>query len=91
MAFMFNIQPKRNNIGYTFNGVEFGEKNIQITLYGQQMIIGSEDTYYIPDKTRPDSHPPPVQLWLCGDTYFKVSLNGLEYFLSGAPSEFQAK
>ena len=90
-AFMFNIQLERNHAGYTFDGVDFGEKNVQVSIYGQPMITGEHDTYYIPDPSRPDSHPPPVQLWVCRDTYFKVSLDGLEYVRTGSPPELQAK
>ena len=35
-------------------------------------------------------NPPPPQIWLCRDTYFVASVDGLQYVANGSPEGSQA-
>ena len=88
-SFMFNVQCERNNAGYTFDGFDSNGQNVPIQLKGNPIYTGVNDTYYNvnADCTQ---HPPPPQIWLCRDTYFIASTNGLQYVGKGSPEGSQA-
>ena len=88
-SFMFNVQCERNNAGYTFDGFDSEGQNIPIQLKGNPIYTGSNDTYYNVN-AEGTQHPPPPQIWLCRDTYFKASVNGLQYVNTGSPEGSQA-
>ena len=77
-SFVFNIQTERANGGYVYDGLDGGFGNIQVQVNGQPIYSGINDTYYNVN-AEGTIHPPPTQLWLTRDTYFKMSLEGLEY------------
>ena len=77
-SFMWNIQCERNNAGYTFDGIDSQGQNIPIQIKGQPIHSGANDTYYNVDKDG-TQHPPPPQIWLCRDTYFLLSKDGVVY------------
>jgi len=83
-SFMWNVQTERNNAGYTFDGIDSNGQNIPIQLKGQPLYSGSNDTYYNVDPAG-TIHPPPPQIWLCRDTYFLVSTNGVVYEAFSTP------
>jgi hypothetical protein len=83
-SFMWNVQCERNNAGYTFDGIDSEGQNIQIQIRGQPIYTGINDTYYNVDASG-TVHPPPPQLWLCRDTYFLVSTQGVRYVAFGTP------
>lgn len=83
-SFMWNVQCERNNAGYTFDGFDSNGQNIPIQIRGQPIYSGANDTYYNVDAAG-TIHPPPPQIWLCRDTYFLVSTNGVEYVATGTP------
>lgn len=87
-SFLWNVQTERNNAGYTFDGIDSDGANIPIQIKGQPIFTGSNDTYYNVDKAG-TQHPPPPQIWLCRDTYFLVSTNGVKYVSFGTPPEKQ--
>ena len=88
-SFMFNVQCERNNAGYTFDGFDSNGQNIPIQLKGNPIYTGVNDTYYNVDPEG-TQHPPPPQIWLCRDTYFIASVNGLQYMKDGCPEGSQA-
>ena len=88
-SFMFNVQCERNNAGYTFDGFDSNGQNVPIQLKGNPIYTGSNDTYYNVDENG-TAHPPPPQIWLCRDTYFIASTNGLQYVGKGSPEGSQA-
>ena len=77
-SFMWNIQCERNNAGYTYDGIDSNGQNIPIQIKGQPIYTGINDTYYNVNKEG-THHPPPPQIWLCRDTYFLVSTQGVRY------------
>ena len=77
-SFMWNIQCERNNAGYTFDGIDSQGQNIPIQIKGQPIHSGANDTYYNVDAAG-TRHPPPPQIWLCRDTYFVLSRDGVVY------------
>ena len=88
-SFMFNVQCERNNAGYTFDGFDSNGQNIPIQLKGNPIYTQANDTYYNVD-AEGTQHPPPPQIWLCRDTYFVASTNGLQYINKGSPEGSQA-
>ena len=88
-SFMFNIQCERNNAGYTYDGIDSNGQNIPIQLKGNPIYTGINDTYYNVDENG-TQHPPPPQIWLCRDTYFIASIDGLQYVKDGSPEGSQA-
>ena len=79
-SFMWNVQTERNHAGYTFDGIDSNGQNIPIQIRGQPIFTGEgKDTYYYVDSSDPNVHPPPPQLWLCRDTHFVVSTEGVRY------------
>ena len=88
-SFMFNVQCERNNAGYTFDGFDSHGQNIPIQLKGNPIFTGANDTYYNVDVSG-TQHPPPPQIWLCRDTYFIASVDGLHYIANGSPEGSQA-
>ena len=88
-SFVFNIQTERASAGYCYDGLDGGFGNVQIQINGQPIHTGKNDTYYNVNEEG-TVHPPPVQLCLCRDTYFKLSLDGLEYVDDGTPQGSQA-
>ena len=83
-SFMWNIQCERNNAGYTFDGIDSAGQNIPIQIKGQPVYTGINDTYY---NVNPEGtiHPPPPQIWLCRDTFFLLSTEGVVYEPFGTP------
>ncbi len=76
--FGINFQLERSNGGYVFDGIDTGTKTIPISLKGQPIYSGTNDGYYNVDGDS-SLHPPAPELWICQDTYFEMSVNGLEY------------
>ena len=85
-SFIWNVQCERSNAGYTFDGFDSKGANIPVQIRGQPIYGGSNDTYY-DIKGDGSTHPPPAQIWLCRDTYFEISTNGVRYFDYGTPIE----
>ncbi len=83
-SFMWNVQLERANAGYTYDGVDSNGQNIAIQLKGQPIFTGANDTYYNVDGST-TTHPPAPQIWLCCDTYFEVSNNGVKYVHNQTP------
>ena len=77
-SFIFNVQTERASAGYCYDGMDAGSGNVQLQVSGQPIFTGINDTYYNVDESG-SVHPPPVQLFLVRDTFFKMSLDGLEY------------
>ena len=77
-CFMWNVQCERNNAGYTFDGIDSNGQNIPIQIKGQPIYSGINDTYYNVNAAG-TIHPPPPQIWLCRDTYFLLSTEGVVY------------
>ena len=87
-SFVFNIQTERSSAGYCYDGLDGGFGNIQVQVNGQPIYTGPNDTYYNVNEEG-TVHPPPCQLFLTRDTYFKLSLNGLEYIDDESPAGSQ--
>ena len=87
-SFVFNIQTERSSAGYCYDGLDGGFGNIQVQVNGQPIYTGPNDTYYNVNEEG-TVHPPPPQLFLTRDTYFKLSLNGLEYVDDETPAGSQ--
>ena len=87
-SFMWNVQCERGNAGYTFDGIDSNGQNIPIQIKGNPKYTGLYDTYYnvTADGT---VHPPPPQIWLCRDTYWLASTNGLKYVGFSTPDDKQ--
>ena len=83
-SFMWNIQCERNNAGYTFDGIDSNGQNIPIQIKGQPIHSGANDTYYNVNAAG-TIHPPPPQIWLCRDTYFILSRDGVVYEAFSTP------
>ena len=77
-SFMWNVQCERNNAGYTFDGIDSNGQNIAIQIKGQPLYTGVNDTYYNVNAAG-TIHPPPPQIWLCRDTFFVLSTEGVVY------------
>ncbi len=86
-SFGINFQLERTNAGYVFDGIDTGTKTVPITFRGQPMYSGNNDTYFNVD-TSNSVHPPPPELWICQDTHFALSVNGLEYMGTKTPAGF---
>ena len=63
-------------------------QNIPIQIKGQPIYTGANDTYYNV-KSDGSVRPPPPQIWLCRDTYFLVSTNGVRYVSNDTPASKQ--
>ena len=85
-SFGINFQLERSNAGYVFDGLDTGSTSITVTFRGQPMYRGEDDTYFIPDPEYPNMHPPSPEAWICSDTYFTWSVNGVEYYQPGVPA-----
>ena len=88
-SFGINFQLERSNAGYVFDGLDTGSNSITVTFRGQPMYRGEDDTYYIPDPEHPEIHPPSPEMWLCSDTYFTWSVNGVEYYPNSIPLGYE--
>ena len=82
-SFMWNVQCERNNAGYTFDGIDSDGQNIPIQIKGNPLYTGENDTYY--NFNNGVSRPPAPQIWLCRDTYFLVSSQGVKYIGNDTP------
>ena len=69
-SFLMTFQLERSNGGYVFDGVDSGTATVPITLRGTPLYPGKTDTYFYPDPTENNVHPPPPELWICTDTFF---------------------
>ena len=83
-SFMWNVQCERNNAGYTFDGIDSNGQNIPIQIKGQPLYSGANDTYYNVNAAG-TIHPPPPQIWLCRDTFFVLSREGVSYEAFATP------
>ena len=83
-SFMWNVQCERNNAGYTFDGIDSNGQNIPIQIKGQPLYSGPNDTYYNVNAAG-TIHPPPPQIWLCRDTFFVLSRDGVSYEAFATP------
>ncbi len=84
-SFGINFQLERSNGGYVFDGIDTGSKTVNVSFKGTPIYGGTNDTYYNYDPDNSSVHPPPPELWICRDTYFKMSTRGLEYVPHGIP------
>ena len=84
-SFGINFQLERSNAGYVFDGIDTDTKTVPISFKGKPIYTGPNDTYYVFDPEHPEQHPPPPELWICQDTYFLMSTNGLEYMGPSTP------
>ena len=78
-SFGINFQLERSNAGYVWDGLDTGSNSVSVTFRGQPMYRGANDTYYIPDPNAADVHPPAPEAWICSDSFFIWSNNGVEY------------
>ena len=62
--------------------------NVQIEIKGTPVFSGSNDTYYNVN-AEGTIHPSPPQLFLCRDTYFLISNEGMIYVRNGSPEGSQ--
>ena len=88
-SFGINFQLERSNAGYVFDGLDTGSNSVTVTFRGQPMYRGEDDTYFIPDPTLPDVHPPAPEAWICSDTFFTWSVNGVDYHPNGIPAGYE--
>ena len=88
-SFGINFQLERSNAGYVFDGIDTGSNSVTVTFRGQPMYRGEDDTYFIPDTDFPDVHPPAPEAWICSDTYFSWSVQGIEYYPTGVPRGYE--
>jgi hypothetical protein len=90
-SFMFNIQLERSNAGYCYDGVDTGGTNVSISINGNPMATGENDTYYFPTLRDTTIHPPSPELWICRETFWELSLkDGLKYHETGEVPGSQA-
>ena len=87
-SFGINFQLERSNAGYVFDGLDSGPTSVNVTFRGQPMYRGKDDTYYIPDPSLPDVHPPAPEAWVCVDSYFTWSVKGIEYHKDDIPAGY---
>lgn len=88
-SFGINFQLERSNAGYVFDGLDTGSNSVTVTFRGQPMYRGEDDTYFIPDPTLPDVHPPAPEAWICSNTFFTWSVNGVDYHPNGIPAGYE--
>ena len=88
-CFGINFQLERSNAGYVFDGIDTGTKTVPVNFKGDPMYKGEDDTYYIFDPEHPEQHPPPPELWICQDTYFTMSVDGLKYYGPTTPPGYE--
>ena len=87
-SFGINFQLERSNAGYVFDGIDTDTKTVPISFKGKPIYTGDNDTYYIFDPDHKDQHPPPPELWICQDTYFTMSTDGLKYYGPETPEGY---
>ena len=87
-SFMLNVQTERNGAGWCFDGLDSNGSNVQIEIKGTPVFSGSNDTYYNVN-AEGTVHPSPPQLFLCRDTYFLISNEGMIYVRNGSPEGSQ--
>jgi hypothetical protein len=86
-SFMFNVQLERSNAGFCYDGIDTDGQNVTITLKGGPIYSGINDTYFcvaLKDgatgtSTNDYTHPPNPQMWICSETCWKLSTNGMTY------------
>ena len=88
-SFGINFQLERSNAGYVFDGVDTGNNSVTVTFRGQPMYRGDDDTYFIPDLEHKEQHPPSPEAWVCQDSYFIWSVNGVEYHNDNVPVGYE--
>ena len=88
-SFGINFQLERSNAGYVFDGLDTGSNSITVTFRGQPLYRGEDDTYFVPIPELPNVHPPAPEAWICSDTYFTWSVNGVDYYPSGIPDGYE--
>lgn len=74
-SFGINFQLERSNAGYVFDGLSY-ENPVTVTFRGQPMFNGNNDQYY---NVGGGGHPPAPEAWICSDSYWIWSTNGVEY------------
>ena len=87
---MLNIQTERSGAGWCFDDLDSGGMNVQIEPKGNPLYTGSNDTYYNVDSAGTVHPPLPPQFWLCCDTYFMMSTQGMKYYRDRTPEGSQA-
>ena len=87
-SFGINFQLERSNAGYVFDGIDTNTMTVPISFKGKPIYTGDNDTYYIFDPDHKDQHPPPPELWICQDTYFTMSVDGLKYYGPETPEGY---
>lgn len=88
-SFIPPIQLERNGAGYFFDGLETGNENVKVRLTATPMYTGNNDTYYIPDPSHTDKHPPAPEIWFNRDVYWTADTqNGLKFHKTGTPSGY---
>lgn len=91
-SFGINFQLERSNAGYVFDGIDTGNRTVPVGFRGQPLYSGTNDTYYnVMDplvSATAVSHPPAPELWICQDTHFVLSVNGLEYLGTHTPEGY---
>jgi hypothetical protein len=98
-SFMINMQLERSGAGYCFDGLDTHGQNISIQLKGGPIWSGTNDTYYCFEATKAAptlvedyKHPIPPQVWICQETYWKVSNNeGMVYMRNDNPPNTQVE
>ena len=89
-SFGINFQLVRSNAGYVFDGLDTGSNSVTVTFRGQPMYRGAaNDTYWVPDASQPTIHPPAPEAWICSDTYWTWSVNGVDYYPSSVPAGYE--
>ena len=90
-SFGINFQLERSNAGYVFDGVDTGPNSVTVTFKGIPMFRGANDRYYNSHDgvVGVKYHPQAPEAWICSDTYWTWSVDGVQYFPSGIPQGYE--
>lgn len=87
-SFGINFQMERSNGGYVFDGFDSDGSTVTVNFRGHPAYPGQQtDTYYYIDGEA-NTHPMPPEAWLCSDTYWIWTANGIEYKNARAPAGY---
>jgi hypothetical protein len=94
-SFMLNIQLERSGAGYGFDGIDTDGQNVCISLKGDALVGGKDDTYYLYQTGRDPvddpanakyEHPVPPEAWICRECYWELDVrNGMKFRDFGQP------